>query len=112
MITMSRDVSRRTRKRRMARAVNERIVAASEPLPAATHAEFVCECADADCFAAVAMTLAERDAATADEGYFVVRPAHLARGELAVVATSRYAVVRPARRGESVDRVPDAPRSR
>ncbi|MEX2210219.1 MAG: hypothetical protein WD689_00445 [Gaiellaceae bacterium] len=85
-------------KRRGVRATNERIRLLVQAFDGS--AEFVCECADEDCFELVTMSADEWRAATVEGAYFVVRPTHVALGEQAVIATERYAVVRAARRGE------------
>lgn len=79
--------------RRFVRAVNEGIRRIGYPLPEA-WCDFMCECARERCFAVVPLTVAEWTAATAEAGYFVIRPDHLWEGEEAVVAGDRYAVVR------------------
>jgi hypothetical protein len=85
-------------KRRRVRASNERTRMLTESFRGL--AEFVCECADEQCFAPVEMSADEWRAATSESSYFVVVPKHVALGEQAVVETDRYAVVRSARRGE------------
>jgi hypothetical protein len=56
--------------------------------------DFVCECCNETCFAVMPVPLGEWKAATAEAGYFVVRPGHVAAREVALVVTHDYAVVR------------------
>jgi hypothetical protein len=74
------------------REVNERIRDVSAQ-PA--EAEFLCECADASCTAAVGMTLAEYELVRADPLHFLVLPGHeLADVEDVVERGEGFTVVR------------------
>jgi hypothetical protein len=86
------------------REVNERLADVREPsrAPAGTY-EFICECANRDCDARVALTLAEYESVRANPKHFLIHPGHqFPEIEEVVVRTERYAVIRK-RTGEAAE---------
>src|ERR671925_589013 len=78
------------------REVNERLADMRDPSvrPDNTY-DFICECANRDCDARVALTLAEYEEARKDPTHFVIHPGHeFAEIETLVAAYDRYSVVR------------------
>src|SRR5213592_41846 len=84
------------------REVNERI----EKLQAGEGSEgrfdFLCECGEKECIAAVSLTLAEYEALRSDPTQFVVVPGHTDPSiEQAVQSGERYTIVR--KKGEAAE---------
>jgi hypothetical protein len=86
------------------REVNERLADMREPaVQAEGRFDFICECANRDCDARVAMTVSEYEAVRAEPTYFVIHPGHqLAEIETVVRQTDRFAVVQK-RAGEAAE---------
>jgi hypothetical protein len=78
------------------REVNERLAGMRNPaVDLAGHFDFICECANRDCDARVALTVAEYEAVRAEPTAFVLRPGHeLAEIESVVTKMDRFSVVR------------------
>ena len=90
------------------RAVNERIEAVSQTIPAYEAMEFLCECDRADCRGNVNVTRTEYEAVRAVPTHFIVLPNHQdARIEHIAFANERFLVVekegKAARRAEESD---------
>lgn len=86
------------------REVNERLADVRDASVASgsTH-DFICECANRDCDARVALTIAEYESVRAEPTHFFIHPGHdLAEVETVVRETERFAVVRK-RSGEAAD---------
>ena len=78
------------------REVNERLADMRDPsvTPESTY-DFICECANRDCDARVALTLGEYEGVRAEPTHFAIFPGHeLKEIESVVEANERYAIVR------------------
>jgi hypothetical protein len=77
------------------REVNERIEKLQAGEGPEGHFDFLCECGDKECIAAVSLTLAEYEALRSDPTQFVVLPGHTDPSiEQPVQSGERYTIVR------------------
>jgi hypothetical protein len=78
------------------REVNERLAGmGGSPITPELPHDFVCECANPDCDARIALTLAEYERVRADPTHFAIHPGHQVPEVEAVVAENeRFDVVR------------------
>ena len=73
------------------REVNERIDTLQRPALVASRIDFVCECADDSCMAAISMTVAEYEEIRRQPQRFFVRPEHIyPEVEVVVAKNERY----------------------
>lgn len=86
---------RMARNEALFREVNEHVAEVSSQLDGASGIDFLCECADDACRAAITLNRAEYEAVRSDARQFVIVPGHTVPDiELMLVEGDRYAVVR------------------
>jgi hypothetical protein len=96
---MDREEARIARTESVFRHVNERIAETVERFDS-DEADFVCECADAECHERIETTLGEYEEARADGTHFLVAEGHEEPGYERVVKRRRgYLIVEKFRRG-------------
>jgi hypothetical protein len=89
------------------REVNERVADVSRERDGAAGIDFLCECADDACKAAITLKRSEYEAVRSDPRQFVIVPGHVVADiELVLSEGDRYAVVRKTgRAGELVEAI-------
>ena len=68
--------ARKARNEALFREVNENIVGLARDLGGTAVYDFICECANSDCYERVPLTLAEYDGIRGDGTHFLLAPGH------------------------------------